>query len=105
MLSGASATTLTVGGGALTTVFNGVISDGSGSNAAAIGNLVVSAGSLTLNGADTFTGTTVVSGGTLITGNALALQNSLVNYNNQGGTLDFGATSATGLPAWKARRT
>ena len=89
-----TATTLTIGGGGATTVFNGVISDLTGTKSTAIGNLVVDGGVLTLAGADTFTGTTVVSGGTLVIGNALALQNSLVNYAGQGGTLSFGTPTA-----------
>ena len=74
-----SPTTLTVGGGGTTTVFAGVISDGTSGNAGAIGNLTVSGGSLTLSGANTFTGTTAVSAGTLTLGNSLALQNSTLN--------------------------
>jgi autotransporter-associated beta strand protein len=61
-------TTLTVGGGGAATNFYGAISDKPGAVATAIGNLVVSGGSLTLNGTDTFGGTTVISGGSLILG-------------------------------------
>jgi autotransporter-associated beta strand protein len=93
-----SATTLTIGGAGATTVFGGVISDLTLTNAAAIGNLTVSGGTLTLGGADTFTGTTIISsGGTLVLGNALALQDSTLNYNNQGGTLSLGTQTAMTL--------
>ena len=90
-----SPTTLTVGGGGTTTVFAGVISDGTSGNAGAVGNLTVTGGSLTLSGANTFTGTTTVSGGTLTLGNTLALQNSTLN--NQGGVFSFGALTAATL--------
>ena len=53
-------------------------------------------GNWTLNGANTFTGNTTITGGNLVLGNALALQNSVLNYNNLGGTINFGSlTNAT----------
>jgi fibronectin-binding autotransporter adhesin len=83
-----TATTLNLGAASSTSVFNGsIINSGTG----AIGSLVVTGGSLTLNGSDSFTGTTVVAAGTLVLGNTNALTGSVVNYNNQGGTLNFGA--------------
>ncbi len=54
-------------------------------------------GTATVNAVNSFTGDTIVSGGTLIVGNALALQTSRLNYNNQGGTLSFGALNAATL--------
>jgi fibronectin-binding autotransporter adhesin len=54
-------------------------------------------GTLTLSGTNTFSGVTTISAGTLMLGNALALQNSVLNYNNQGGTLDFGSLTAATL--------
>jgi hypothetical protein len=74
-----------------------VISDLATTNPAAIGNLnVFGGGELELGGANTYTGTTTISGASSILKlvNALALQNSTLNYNNQGGTLDFGALTA-----------
>ncbi|MEO5916094.1 MAG: autotransporter-associated beta strand repeat-containing protein [Luteolibacter sp.] len=50
---------------------------------------------LTLSGANTFTGDTVVSADSLILANATALGGSTLNYNNQGGTVSFGALAAT----------
>lgn len=54
-------------------------------------------GTSTLNAVNSFTGDTVISGGVLVLGNSLALQASRLNYNNQGGTLNFGALSAATL--------
>ncbi|MDY0166435.1 MAG: autotransporter-associated beta strand repeat-containing protein [Thermoguttaceae bacterium] len=63
------------------------------------GNLVLSkngAAQLTLSGANSFTGPTVIEGGTLRLDHSLALQNSPLNYDNQGGAVDFGTlTSVT----------
>jgi len=54
------------------------------------------AGTLTFSGANTYPGETVISRGTLVLANTAALQNSPLNYDNQGGSLDFGSlTSAT----------
>jgi autotransporter-associated beta strand protein len=71
----ATATTLSVGfNNAASTTFAGLISDLSGTNAAAKGNLTkVGLGSLTLTNANTYTGTTSLNGGTLVVGNPLAL--------------------------------
>jgi len=92
-----TATTLKVGVSGDTSVFNGnIINSGTTAGTAAIGNLVVAGGSLTLNGSDSYSGTTVVAAGTLVLGNTNALTGSVVNYNNQGGTLSFGTlTGAT----------
>ena len=51
------------------------------------------AGTLILNVANTYSGTTTISGGTLSLANLNALQNTTLNYNNQGGTLNFGSLS------------
>ena len=51
------------------------------------------AGTLILNVANTYSGTTTISGGTLTLANLNALQNTTLNYNNQGGTLNFGSLS------------
>lgn len=54
------------------------------------------AGTLNLNAANTISGTVTINAGSIVLGHASALQNSTLNYNNQGGTLSFGAlTSAT----------
>ena len=58
-------------------------------------------GTLVLSGANGFTGDTMISGGTLTTGIATALQNSTLNYDNQGGTLSFGALTAAALGGLK----
>jgi autotransporter-associated beta strand protein len=92
-----AATTLNVGGGGQTTIFNGDISDGSATLSTAVGNFDLVGGSLTLNGTDTYTGTTVVTSGTLTLGNSAAIQNSTLNYNNQGGTLSFGALTTANV--------
>jgi autotransporter-associated beta strand protein len=90
--TGNTATTLNVGASGLASVFNGsILNSGTTVNTAAIGNLVVAGGSLTLDGSDGYTGTTSVAAGTLILGNTNALAGSIVNYNNQGGTLSFGS--------------
>ena len=65
---------------------------------AAIGNNGTGATSLTksgagtwnLGGTNTFSGETVISGGTLVLDNPSALGGSTLNYNNQGGVVDFG---------------
>jgi fibronectin-binding autotransporter adhesin len=91
-----SATTLSIGAGGNSTVFNGVISDQKATITTAIGGLNIVGGSLTLNSADTFNGGTLLSGGTLILGNGLALQNSTLTDNVGGGVLNFGSlTSGT----------
>jgi len=54
-------------------------------------------GSVILSGTNTFNGTTVIANGVLSLSNSLALQNSTLNYNNQGGTLDFGSLTAATL--------
>ncbi|HEX8295468.1 MAG TPA: autotransporter-associated beta strand repeat-containing protein, partial [Chthoniobacteraceae bacterium] len=62
------------------------------------GNLSVSGpGSTTLSGPNTFAGTTQITSGSLILGNSLALQNSVLNYNNQGGTINFGTLTEVTL--------
>ncbi|HTQ37431.1 MAG TPA: autotransporter-associated beta strand repeat-containing protein [Pirellulales bacterium] len=81
-----AATTLTVGAGGSTTSFGGVISDLTGTNAAAIGSLTLVGGQLTLTGANTYTGNTTVSGGTLILGSGGSIASSNVNVN--GGNLN-----------------
>ena len=54
-------------------------------------------GSVILSGTNTFNGTTVIANGVLSLSNSAALQNSTLNYNNQGGTLDFGSLTAATL--------
>ena len=68
-------TNKSVGGGSPTTVFNGIISDGSGT----LSFKQITAGFSSLAAANTFTGTTTVSGGILRLDNALALQNSALD--------------------------
>jgi autotransporter-associated beta strand protein len=108
-----SATTLNVGGADGIGYFSGTIADLSGSKSTAIGNLnVYGGGYLELQSANTFTGTTTITGAgselILTSAGGLALQDSTLNYNNQGGTLEFlnpltaatfgGLTGSQGLP-------
>ncbi len=53
------------------------------------------AGTLGLSAANTFAGETTIASGKILIGHDLALQNSTLNYNNGGGTIGFGVTSAT----------
>jgi autotransporter-associated beta strand protein len=72
---------------------------------ATIGNLISGTGgfikngtiNLTLTNANTFSGTTVLNAGVLTLGNSLALQESTLNYNGQGGTLNFDVLTAVTL--------
>ena len=53
-------------------------------------------GTLTLGAANTFGGLTAIDDGVLVMANTAALQGSTLNYNNNGGTINFGIlTSAT----------
>ena len=102
-----SATTLNVGGAGGISTFTGTISDLTGTKATAIGNLnVFGGGLLILTAANTFTGVTTITGSNasfaseLELQNAGALENSTLNYNNQGGTINFstlGAVTLAGL--------
>ena len=56
-----------------------------------------STGTVVLGGANTFNGTNIIAGGTEQLGNSLALQDSTLFYNNQGGSLSFGALTAATL--------
>ena len=96
VLGGSStATTLSVGGNNASTTFAGVISDKTGTNAAAIGNLIkAGTGTLTLTNANTYTGTTTIisSGGTLEVANNGSTTNGRIGSAatitvNSGGTL------------------
>ena len=89
-----SATTLNVGGADGIGYFSGTIADLSGSKSTAVGNLnIYGGGYLELQSANTFTGTTTITGAgselILTSAGGLALQDSTLNYNNQGGTLEF----------------
>jgi autotransporter-associated beta strand protein len=102
-----SATTLNIGGGGLAqsadgTTFSGTISDLTGTVGTAAGNLnVFGGGYLILSGSDTFTGTTTITGSNgslqseINVNNSYALGNSTLNYNNQGGFIEFSVPSAT----------
>ena len=80
-----------------TLTVNGVIgSSGSSANNLTI-NGVTGTGTVVLNNANTYGGTTVINAGTLKLANANALQNSTLNYNNQGGALDFGTLTTVSL--------
>ena len=64
-------------------------------------NLTVNAsgstGMVILSGTNTFNGTNAINAGTEQLASSLALQNSTLNYNNQGGVLDFGTLTAVTL--------
>jgi autotransporter-associated beta strand protein len=59
------------------------------------------AGILALADANTFSGDTKVAGGTLRLDHALALSNSTLDYNNYGGSVNFGAQTAVTLGGLK----
>ncbi len=83
--------TLTFSGG--TSSFGGFIKDGSSKTTA----MIVSAGTLTLGGANTYTGGTTVSAGTLQIGNATALGGNASAVSVTGGAvLDLNGTTMTG---------
>jgi autotransporter-associated beta strand protein len=88
-------TTVTLsGGGASTAATIGAIT--TGVNNTSGGMTFNGAGTTTLSAANTYSGQTLIGAGTLALGHVAALQNSTLNYNNQGGTLSFGAlTSST----------
>ena len=54
-------------------------------------------GLLTLTGSNSFKGITSINAGSLVLGNAMALQNSTLLYDNQGGTISFGALSTASI--------
>lgn len=87
----AGALTLTAGGDNTSTLFSGVLQDGS----AAISFTKAGTGTLTLTGANTYSGATTISGGILtadsISGNALGSTSSITV--NSGGTLLLGGTN------------
>jgi autotransporter-associated beta strand protein len=106
---GGSATTLTIGGGGQTTVFGGVISDLSGTAPAAIGNVTIAGGALTLTNVNTYTGwTTINTGATLQLGNGASgndgtildsagiVDNGLLIYDRSGSLSSGVAISGTG---------
>ncbi len=101
-----SATTLHIGdvtgGGAAESLsgatFSGVISNAS---ATAIGSLDVNSGAaLILTNSNTFSGQVTITGSGLAgasvleLGNSLAIENATLNYNNQGGIINFGSLAA-----------
>ncbi len=109
-----SAGTLMLGAGGTSGSVAGNIVDNSAvalnrSDDYALGNVISGTGTLTqsgtdnvtLNGANTFSGDTVITSGSLITGNTAALQNSTLNYDNQGGALNFGTLAAVTLGGLK----
>jgi autotransporter-associated beta strand protein len=74
---------------------------GNGSITGATPLTVSGSGPVTLNTTNTFTGDTVLSGGSLTLGNSNALAGSTLNYNHQGGTLNFGSLSSAALGGLK----
>ncbi len=84
----AGACTLTAGGDNTSTVFSGIIENGSTGNTSLT---KAGSGTLTLSGANTYAGITTLSAGTLALGNNLALQNSTLD------TAGAGVMNATGF--------
>ena len=81
------------------TVNNAITGTDGGTNPGS--NLTISSSAnVTLTNSNTFNGVTIITGGGnsgLVLGNSLALESSLLNYNNQGGTLNFGSQTAATL--------
>ncbi|MBV8102094.1 MAG: autotransporter domain-containing protein [Verrucomicrobia bacterium] len=74
--SGPANATLTVGNDDSSTVFSGLIEDGT---TATLGLTKVGTGTLTLSGADTYTGPTTVNAGTLVVNGSIASAETFVN--------------------------
>jgi autotransporter-associated beta strand protein len=71
-------------------------------SSAGTNNLTINSGTghngiVVLGGANTFNGTNAIGAGTEQLANPLALQNSILDYDNQGGLLDFGGLIAATL--------
>ncbi|HZZ26556.1 MAG TPA: autotransporter-associated beta strand repeat-containing protein [Pirellulales bacterium] len=62
-------TTLSIGGSGNSFLYAGGISDGTGTNAGAVGNIIkIGTGTFTFNGAATYKGTTAINGGPVLVG-------------------------------------
>ncbi|MGA2051753.1 MAG: autotransporter-associated beta strand repeat-containing protein, partial [Opitutales bacterium] len=84
-----TATTLTIGGGDVPSVFSGNISDGIGTNSTAIGSInVTGTSTLLLSGNNTYTGGTHILGGTLQVTSAASLGLASGNLGIGNGTLE-----------------
>lgn len=75
-------TTHYIGANGLSTVFDGVIRDGSGGSSSTTSINKVGSGTLTLTGASTYTGTTTVSAGTLFVNGNDSLASGTVTVNS-----------------------
>ncbi|HEX8295091.1 MAG TPA: autotransporter-associated beta strand repeat-containing protein, partial [Chthoniobacteraceae bacterium] len=83
-----TARTLTLSG---TNTGTNILAATLGNNGTGATSLVKSGpGTWVLSGENTFNGSTVITGGILTLQNSLALGGSTLNYNNQGGLVDFG---------------
>ena len=80
---------------ASSSVYGGTIANNTG----ILGLTKNGAGSLTLGGANTFSGVTRLMAGTTLLTNSLALSGSTLDWNSNGGTLDFGTLTAVTLGA------
>ncbi len=91
----ASAATLTEGGDNTSTLFSGIIQDGTSTTALT----KQGAGIFTLNGINTYSGATTINGGTLaLTGGGSIANSSGVNVANAAGIFDiFGTTTGTSI--------
>ena len=87
--TGAGAAHLTAGGDNASSVFSGVLQNGTG----ALALTKSGTGTLTLTGTNTYTGGTTISGGTLQLGNATAT-GSIVGNIIDNGVLQFNRTDA-----------
>ncbi|HOW58748.1 MAG TPA: autotransporter domain-containing protein [Candidatus Omnitrophota bacterium] len=99
-----SSVTLTAGGDNTSTVFSGVIENGSGGSADTVGLTKAGSGALTLSGVNTFTGVTTMTAGTLsvatignggASGNLGQATNAAANLVFNGGTLQYTGTTAS----------
>ena len=77
---------------------------GTGSIAGPTGLTVGGSGGVTLSTSNSFMGDTVVSAGTLTLGNSGALAGSALDYNKQGGMLNFGGLTFAALGGLKGAK-
>ena len=61
-------------------------------------------GTLILAGSNTYSGNTSVAGGTLLLQNSSALQNSTLDYNSNGGVLNFGSLTSANVGGLKGNQ-
>ena len=89
---GASPATLTEGGDNTSTLFSGIIQDGSSTTALT----KAGSGTLTLSGTNTYTGATTIDGGTLVVNGSIA-SSSLTTVNTGGALTGTGTVGNTSI--------